>query len=43
MGSQTQSSGIKLLEVDGVSENLNPNIQPEKQITKPIKENEISQ
>ena len=35
--SQTKSSGIKLPEVHGVSKNLDPNIQPEKQITKPMK------
>ena len=34
----TKSSGIKLLEVHGVS---NPNIQPEKQNIRPLKDNEI--
>ena len=41
--SQTKSSGIKLPEVHGVSKNLDPNIQPEKQIIWPLKGNEISQ
>ena len=31
MRSQAKSSGIKLLKVHGVSKNLDPNIQPEKQ------------
>ena len=39
---QTKSSGIKLLEVYG-SKNLDPNIQPEKQIIRHLKGNEISQ
>ena len=39
--SQTKSSGIKPPEVHGVSKNLDPNIQPEKQITKSIKGNKI--
>ena len=43
MQSQTKSSRIKLLEVHGVSKNTDPNNQPEKHITKPIKENKISQ
>ena len=43
MWSHTKSTGIKLLEIHGVSKNLDPNIQPGKQITKPIKGNEISQ
>ena len=33
--SQAKSSGIKLLEVHGVSKNLDPNIQPEKQNIRP--------
>ena len=37
--SQTKSSKIKLPEVHGVSKNLDPNIQLEKQITRPIKGN----
>ena len=41
--SQTKSSGIKLLEVHGVSKNLDPNIQQEKQAIRPIKGNEILQ
>ena len=41
--SQTKSSGIKLPEVHGVSKNLNPNIQPEKQNIRPLKGNEILQ
>ena len=41
--SQTKSSGIKLPDVHGVSKNLNPNIQPEKQATRPLKGNEILQ
>ena len=41
--SQTKSSGIKLLEVHGVSKNLDPNIQPEKQNIKPLKGNDILQ
>ena len=43
MWSQTNSSQIKLPEVHGVSKNLHPNIHPEKQITKSMKGNEISQ
>ena len=43
MWSQTKSSGIKLPDVHGVSKNLDPHIQPEKQITEPIKENKILQ
>ena len=39
MQSQTRSSGIKLLEVHGVSKNLDPNIQPEKQNIRPLKGN----
>ena len=39
----TKSSGIKLPEVHGVSKNLDPNIQPEKQNIRPLKGNEISQ
>ena len=35
--SQTKSSEIKLLEVHGVSGNLDPNIQPEKQNIGPLK------
>ena len=38
---QTRSSDIKLSEVHGVSKNLNPNIQPEKQNIRPLKGNEI--
>ena len=34
--SQAKSSGIKLLEVHGVGKGLDPNIQPEKQVIKPI-------
>ena len=40
---QTISSGIKLPEVHGVSKSLDPNIQPEKQNIKPLKDNKISQ
>ena len=40
---QTKSSKIKLLEVHGVSKNLDPNIQPEKQAIRPLKDNEILQ
>ena len=43
MWSQTKSSGIKLLEVHGVSKNLDPNIQLEKQNITPLKGNKISQ
>ena len=43
MWSQTKSSGIKLPEFHGVSKDLDPSIQPEKQITKPLKGNEFSQ
>ena len=44
MWSQTKSSGIKLLEGHGVSKNLDPNIQPEKQaIRRPLKSNKILQ
>ena len=42
MYSQTKSSGIKLSEVHGVSKNLDPNIQPEKQNIRLLKCNEIS-
>ena len=38
---QTKSSGMKLLDVHGVSKNLNPNIQPEKQSIIPLKGNDI--
>ena len=34
--SQVKSSGIKLSEVHGVGKSLDPNIQPEKQVIKPI-------
>ena len=34
--SQVKSCGIKLPEVRGVSKNLGPNIQPEKQVAKPL-------
>ena len=40
---QTKSSGIKLLEVHGVSKNLDPNNQAEKQNIRPLKGNKISQ
>ena len=43
MWSETKPSRIKLLEVHGVSKNLDPNIQPEKQAIRPLKGNEISQ
>ena len=43
MQSQTRSSRIKLLGVHGVSKNLDPNIQPEKQHIRPLKGNGISQ
>ena len=41
--SQTKSTGIKLPEVHGVSESLDPNIQLEKQNINLLKVNEISQ
>ena len=41
MQSQTKSSGRKLPEVHGVSKNLDPNIQLEKQNIRPIKGNKI--
>ena len=41
--SQTRSSGKKLLDDHGVSKNLDPNLQPEKQNIRPLKSNEISQ
>ena len=34
--SQVKSSGIKLPEVHGVSKGLDPNVQPEEQVIKPI-------
>ena len=34
--SQAKSSGIKLPEVHGIGKGLDPNIQPEKQIIKPM-------
>ena len=34
--SQAKSSGIKLPEVHGIGKELDPNIQPEKQVIKPI-------
>ena len=40
--SQVKSSRIKLPEVHGVSKGLDPNIQPEKQVSKPLVK-EISQ
>ena len=43
MQSQTKSSGVKLPKVHGASKNLDPNIQSEKQTTKPLKGNEIPQ
>ena len=43
MQSQMKSSGIKLPEVHGVSKNVDPNIQSEKQNIRPLKGNEISQ
>ena len=39
--SQTKSSGLQLLEIHGVSKNLDPNIQPGKQTIRPLKGNEI--
>ena len=44
--SQTKSSGIKVPEIHGIGKGLDPNIQPEKQIVKPMpvtKVKEISQ
>ena len=44
--SQAKSSGIKLPQVYGVGKSLDPNIQPEKQVVKPIevtKAKEVSQ
>ena len=42
--SQTKSTGIRLLEVHGMSKNLEPNIQPEKnQNIRPLKGNEVLQ
>ena len=43
MQSQTKCSVIKLPEIHGVSKNLDPNIQPEKQNIRPLKGNEILQ
>ena len=34
--SQAKSSGIKLPDVHGIGKSLDPNIQPEKQVAKPI-------
>ena len=42
MWSQTTSSGIKLPEIHGVSKNLDPNIQSDKQNIRPLKGNKIS-
>ena len=39
--SQTRSSGIKLPEVHGMSKNLDPNIQPEKQNIRPLEGKKI--
>ena len=39
MGSQAKSSGIKIPEVHGVENSLNPNLRPEKQHTLPKQEN----
>ena len=39
--SQKKSSGIKLPKVHGVSKNLDPDIQPEKQSIRPLKGNKI--
>ena len=41
--SQTSSSGIKLLEVHGVIQNLDFNIQAEKKNIRPLKGNDILQ
>ena len=41
--SQTRYSGIKLLEVHGVSKNLDPNIPPEKHNIRHLKGNNILQ
>ena len=41
--SKTRYSGIKLPDIHGVSKNLDPNIQPEKQTIRPLIGNEISQ
>ena len=41
MQSQTKSSGIRLLEVHGMSKNLDPYIKPEKQPIRPLKGNGI--
>ena len=43
MQSETKSSGVKLLEIPGVSKSLDPNIQSEKQTIKPPKIDENSQ
>ena len=43
MWSQTKSSEIKLPNVHGVSKNLEPNIQPEKQNIRPLKGNKMAQ
>ena len=43
MQSQTKSSRIKLPDIHGVSKNLDPNIQPEKQTIRALKGNEILQ
>ena len=40
---QTRSSGVKLLEVHGLSKSLDPNIQPEKQNIRPLKSNKFLQ
>ena len=36
MRSQAKSSGIKLPEVHGIGKGLDPNIQPEKQVLRPL-------
>ena len=43
MQSKTKSSAVKLPEVHGMSENLNPSIQPEKQTIQPPKIDENAQ
>ena len=43
MQSHARSSGIRLLEVHGMSKSLYPSIQPEKQNIRPLKGNKILQ
>ena len=41
--SQAKSSGIKLPDVQGISKGIDPNVESEKQITKPIEVTKVKE